>query len=131
MILKEVISAADKQEFLLLPIQLYKDSAQWIRPLDKDIESVFDPERNKTFRTGECIRWILKNESNEAIGRIAAFYDNKIVNKGNDQPTGCLGFFECINDQRAAFMLFDQCKQWLQSKGMQAMDGPVNFGSRD
>ncbi len=131
MIIKEVISAADKQEFLLLPVRLYKNSPQWIRPLDKDIESVFDPEKNKTFRTGECIRWILKNENNETIGRIAAFYDNKIINKGNDQPTGSFGLFECIDDQGAAFMLFDQCKQWLQSKGMEAMDGPVNFGNRD
>jgi hypothetical protein len=42
-----------------------------------------------------------------------------------------MGFFECINDQTAAFRLFDEAKQWLQSKGMEAMDGPVNFGSRD
>ena len=28
-------------------------------------------------------------------------------------------------------MLFDACKKWLQSKGMEAMDGPINFGSRD
>lgn len=131
MTIKEVISEADRREFLHFPIRLYKESPQWIRPLDKDIESVFDPEKNKSFRTGECIRWILKNDAGETIGRVAAFYDNKIVNKGNDQPTGGFGFFECINDQRAAFMLLDQCKQWLQSKGMEAMDGPVNFGSRD
>lgn len=131
MTIREVVNADDQREFLYLPLQLYKDSKQWIRPLDKDIESVFDPEKNKSFRTGECARWILKNENNETIGRVAAFYDTKIANKGNDQPTGGLGFFECINDQRAAFMLFDQCKQWLRSKGMEAMDGPVNFGSRD
>ena len=131
MTIKEVINADDQREFLHLPLRLYKDSAQWIRPLDKDIEAVFDPEKNKSFRTGECVRWILKNEKQETIGRVAAFFDNKLTNKGNDQPTGGLGLFECINDQRAAFMLFDQCKQWLQSKGMEAMDGPVNFGSRD
>lgn len=131
MTIKEVVNADEQRAFLLLPLRLYKGSEQWIRPLDKDIESVFDPEKNKSFRTGECVRWILKNDNNETIGRIAAFYDNKIVNKGNDQPTGGIGFFECINDQHAAFMLFDQCKQWLQSKGMEAMDGPVNFGSRD
>jgi hypothetical protein len=28
-------------------------------------------------------------------------------------------------------MLFDQCKTWLQSKGLEAMDGPINFGNRD
>jgi len=127
----EVITADDRKEFLQLPVRLYKDSPQWIRPLDKDIESTFEPEKNKSFRSGECIRWILKNDSGETIGRIAAFYDNKIVNKANDQPTGGIGFFECIEDQRVAFLLFDQGKQWLQSKGMEAMDGPVNFGSRD
>jgi len=129
--IREVVSKADRQEFLSLPLKLYKDFPQWIRPLDKDIESVFDPEKNKSFRTGECIRWILQNDKGETIGRVAAFYDKKISMKGNDQPTGGLGLFECINDQAAAFLLFDQCKQWLQSKGMEAMDGPVNFGSRE
>ena len=28
-------------------------------------------------------------------------------------------------------MLFDQCKSWLQARGMEAMDGPINFGNRD
>lgn len=128
---KEVISKYDQQEFLGLPQQLYKDSRHWIRPLDKDIEWVFDPQRNKSFRSGECIRWILQNENGETIGRVAAFYDKRIVHKGNEQPTGGFGLFECTNDQAAAFALFDLCKQWLQAKGMEAMDGPVNFGDRD
>jgi len=129
--IREVVSKGDRQEFLSLPLKLYKDFPHWIRPLDKDIEGVFDPKKNKSFRTGECIRWILQNDDGETIGRVAAFHDKKISMKGNDQPTGGLGLFECINDQAAAFFLFDQCKQWLQSKGMEAMDGPVNFGSRD
>jgi hypothetical protein len=131
MILKEVISPDDQREFLLLPVRLYKNSTHWIRPLDQDVSAVFDQDKNKTFRHGECIRWILKNDSGEVIGRVAAFYDNKIIRKGNDQPTGGMGFFECINNQDAAFLLFDQCKTWLQSKGMEAMDGPINFGNRD
>ena len=28
-------------------------------------------------------------------------------------------------------MLFDAARDWLKTKGMEAMDGPVNFGSRD
>ena len=127
----EVITPQHKHEFLQLPINLYKGETHWIRPLDKDIESVFDPEKNKTFRHGECIRWILQNDQGETIGRVAAFVNQKIVNKGNDQPTGGMGFFECVKDRQAAFMLFDQCKHWLISKGMEAMDGPINFGSRD
>jgi len=129
--IREVVSKDDRREFLSLPLKLYKDFPRWIWPLDKDIEAVFDPEKNKSFRSGECIRWILQNDSGETIGRVAAFYDKKISMKGNDQPTGGLGLFECTNDQSAAFLLLDQCKQWLESKGMEAMDGPVNFGSRE
>jgi hypothetical protein len=127
----EVTSPSHIREFIMLPVRLYKNEPTWIRPLDKDIESVFDHEKNKTFRHGECIRWILVNEKNETIGRVAAFVNEKSVKKGNDQPTGGMGFFECIQDQAAAFTLFDACKKWLQSKGMEAMDGPINFGPRD
>ncbi|NOS54984.1 MAG: hypothetical protein HOP37_01860 [Cyclobacteriaceae bacterium] len=128
---KEVLTKADEREFLLFPLTLYKNLPQWIRPLDKDVENVFNPEKNKTYRHGECIRWVLKNDQGIVIGRVAAFIDQKTLNKGNDQPTGGMGFFECINDRQAAFALFDQCKNWIESKGAQAMDGPINFGSRD
>jgi hypothetical protein len=127
----EVTSPEHIREFLLFPVELYRHEKKWIRPLDKDIESVFDPEKNKTFRHGECIRWILQGADGKTIGRVAAFVNEKTVKKGNDQPTGGMGFFDCINDQKAAFLLFDTCKAWLQSKGMEAMDGPINFGSRD
>jgi hypothetical protein len=131
MTLREVVNNKDRREFLFLPTKLYEAFPKWIRPLDKDIEWVFDPEKNKSFRTGECVRWILQNGKGETIGRVAAFYDKKIAHKGNEQPTGGLGLFECINDQAAAFILLNRCRQWLQAKGMEAMDGPVNFGSRD
>lgn len=129
--IQEVITQQQVEEFLMLPVKLYKNEPNWIRPLDKDIDAVFDKRLNKAFRHGECIRWILLNNNNETIGRVAAFVNQKTATKGNDQPTGGMGFFECINDQAAAFMLFDQCRKWLESKGMEAMDGPVNFGSRD
>ena len=127
----EVTTGQHKKEFLLLPVRLYKHTPQWIRPLDKDIESVFDKDKNKTFRHGECVRWILCDDKGETIGRVAAFFNEKTVHKNNDQPTGGMGFFECVNDRQAAFMLFDRCKTWLQQKGMEAMDGPINFGSRE
>ena len=129
--IKEVLTQQDKKEFINLPIRLYKNSSNWIRPLDADVEGVFDPIKNKTFHHGECARWLLANEAGETIGRVAAFINQKIISKGNDQPTGGMGFFECIDDQQAAFVLFDQCKQWLQERGMEAMDGPINFGNRD
>jgi len=127
----EVKDRKSSKEFIRLAISIYKDYPKWIRPLDSDLEAVFDPNKNKYFRHGECIRWILKNTSGKVIGRVAAFFHKKIALKGNDQPTGGMGFFECINNKTAAFMLFDQCKTWFKEKGMEAMDGPINFGERN
>lgn len=127
----EVSNKAQAQEFIKLPVRLYKNSPKWIRPLDKDIDAVFDPKKNKTFRNGECIRWILEDNRGKVIGRVAAFINKKTVSKDNDQPTGGMGFFECINDKEAAFLLFDTCKEWLIKNEMEAMDGPINFGERD
>lgn len=131
MTIHQVSSPADIREFIQLPVRLYKNAPHWIRPLDKDIESVFNPEKNKTFRNGTCCRWILRDTNQVVIGRVAAFINGKTTNKGNDQPTGGMGFFDCIENKEAAFLLFNACKQWLQEKGMEAMDGPINFGERD
>lgn len=127
----EVTTPAHQREFLMLPVRLYANNPYWIRPLDKDVNGVFDKALNKSFQQGECIRWILQNDQHETIGRVAAFINQKTIHKGNDQPTGGMGFFECINDRQAAFMLFDACEHWLHERGMEAMDGPINFGTRD
>lgn len=127
----EVTTAANIRAFLDFPVTLYKNHTNWIRPLDNDIEDVFNKKKNKSFQHGEATRWILENEQGAVIGRVAAFINTKTTNKGNDQPTGGIGFFDCIKDQSAAFLLFDTCKKWLQDRGMEAMDGPINFGNRD
>ena len=120
-----------EKEFIMLPVRLYKNEPCWIRPLDKDVQAVFDPQKNKTFKHGVCTRWLLQDETGTTIGRIAAFVNDKTKLKDNHQPTGGVGFFECIDDQRAANTLFDTAKEWLEGQGMEAMDGPINFGDRD
>jgi len=127
----EVQNKKTAKEFLRLPIRLYKNEPQWIQPMDRDIEGVFNPETNKYFRHGRCARWILKDHNGATVGRLAAFVNDRTAKKNNDQPTGGVGFFECVNDQKAANLLFDTGKKWLATQGMEAMDGPINFGERD
>jgi hypothetical protein len=126
-----VLDTNSEKEFLKVPLVIYKDDPNFIRPLDKDVNDVFDPEKNKAFRFGKCSRWILKDNDDGLVGRIAAFVNKKYKNKGDEQLTGGVGFFECIDNQEAADMLFDVAKSWLMQHGMEAMDGPINFGERD
>ncbi|MFM2360857.1 MAG: hypothetical protein RLY16_2850 [Bacteroidota bacterium] len=127
-----VVNAKDtEKKFIEVAVQLYANDSKWIRPLDKDINDVFDQNKNKAYRFGETIRWILLDDTGKLIGRIAAFVNKKYKNKGDDVAAGGMGFFECINQQDAANLLLDTAKNWLLEKGMQSMDGPINFGERD
>jgi len=109
---------------------IYKGDPTFVCPLDNDIEAIFDPQQNSYFRNGDARRWILKDDHGHLIGRVAAFYNWDKANK-YEQPTGGLGFFECIDDKDAAFLLFDTCRDWLEKEGLEAMDGPVNFGENE
>lgn len=130
----ELVEVNNKQkeiEFLKVHIYINKNNPNWIRPLDKDVIAVFDPKKNKAFRQGEVIRWLLKDDNKKLIGRIAAFVNKQYKNKGDNLKVGGIGFFDCIDNQEAANLLFDTAKTWLQQRGMEAMDGPINFGERD
>lgn len=130
MTIAEVKSQKDQQDFLDLARIIYADDANFICPLDQDIEATFHPETNSFYQHGSCIRWVLRANTGELIGRIAAFINDKKAYQ-HDIPTGGIGYFECINDQKAANLLFDTAKKWLSDKGMKAMDGPINFGEND
>lgn len=127
----EVKNAATAADFIKVNVLMNKSNPNYIRPLDNEVNDTFDKNKNKHYKHGETKRWVLKDEKGKLIGRIAAFTHSKYVNKGTEFATGCVGFFDCINNQQAANKLFDVAKEWLQSKGMEAMDGPVNFGDRD
>src|ERR1700761_9555507 len=130
MVITEVKDKTTKKAFLDVTRIIYKNDDNWVCPLDNDIEAVFDPKKNNFHQFGKCTRWILRDDNGQLIGRVAAFINNKKA-FNYEQPTGGMGFFECINDQTAAFLLFDTAKNWLKQNGMQAMDGPINFGEND
>jgi len=126
----EVKDPEGEKVFLRIPLMIFRKDPNWIRPLDQDIRDVFDPKKNKYFRHGEAIRWVLRDRRGKYVGRVAAFINRHTIKKYK-YPVGGMGFFECIDDKEAAFMLFDQCKHWLEEREMKAMDGPINFGERD
>jgi hypothetical protein len=124
----EVVSKKHEEQFLAVVDDIYRGDLSYIRPLDGMVRAIFDASENRLLADGKAVRFLLFDEATDRpIGRIAAF-----VNAGKaftySQPTGGIGFFECTNNRQAAFALFDKAKQWLTDQGMQAMDGPINFG---
>lgn len=129
-----IVEVTDKrtlEDWTRLPWRIYAQDANWIPHLKQDVEKVFDPAKNKLLQEGAIVRWVLYGDDGAAIGRIAAFVNPKTARTDRQQPTGGCGFFECIDGQQAANLLFDQARDWLKTRGMEAMDGPVNLGERN
>ena len=125
----KVINKYDISEFHNLVFYLYKEDKNWIPHITQEVESVFNPQKNSFHKDGEITRYILKNKQ-QTIGRIAVFVSNKKIKKEN-LKTGGIGFFECINNQKAANILFETAIDWLKKRNIEAMDGPINFGEKE
>lgn len=128
-----IIPVADARttgQWMRVPWYIYKADKNWIPHLKQDVEKVFAPATNKLLKEGKAMRWVLTDDRGVNIGRIAAFINPKTAYT-ETQPTGGMGFFECINDQAAANLLLDTARDWLKAKGMEAMDGPINLGDRN
>jgi len=128
----EIILVETKKEekrFFDLPLFIYKEDPNWIPHVIQDVKKVFDSSQNRLFRTGKLQRWLLQEDGKD-IGRVSAFVNTKYAS-AMDFPTGGIGFFECINDQKAANLMFDIAIDWLRMEGMKAVDGSINFGEKN
>ena len=128
--IEEVTTCRQRKEYLNLPKRIYRNNRAWVHPLDNDMEAPFDPARNELLKKGEITRWIVRDTRGQTVGRIAAFY-NLDMAAIYEQPTGGAGYFESIDSQEVANLLFDTARDWLTARGMEAMDAPINFGDRD
>ena len=130
MLLQEVNNTGSKNGFLEVARKLYKNDKVWVCPLDQDINNVFDPKRNLFFTHGEATRWVMKDDNGNLIGRIGAFINEKKA-EFDGKRGGGVGFFECIDNQNAANLLFDTAKAWLVKRNVNYIIGPINFGEND
>ncbi len=129
-VVTEVSDLLQIKQFHKFPSELYRKDRNWCRPLEVSVEEIFDKKKNKQLVDGQIARWLVKDAQGNCLGRIAAFYTADSWTHF-EQPTGGIGFFDSINDQNVATLLFDTAKEWLLGYQMEAMDGPVNPGMRD
>jgi len=124
----EVKSSAQEDQFFNMTSFIYKDDSNYISPLRNDIDDVFS-SKNKSYKPETTKRFLVTNQG-QIVGRIAAFVNSKTVNAEKIRVGG-LGFYECIDDIDVSKLLFDTALNWLESLGIQAVDGPINLGERD
>jgi hypothetical protein len=118
------------QQFIDLPCKIYKDTAQWVPPLESDNKRIFNRQRNPFYRHSKASFYLAVSADGAAIGRVAIIY-NQPYNDFNRERTAFFYLFECIDDFEVAKALFKQGFDWATSQGLNKVIGPRGFSSLD
>ncbi len=119
----------EKKKFLEFPYSHYKDDPHFVPPLRMDQKKLIDTKSNPYYNNAEAVFFIAEHEGKIA-GRISATVDRR-YNKEHNTKTGHFGFFECIDHQPTADLLFRVAEDWLRDKGMEKVLGPASPGMMD
>jgi len=117
------------KEFIKIPWQIYKGDVNWVPPLISDVEFILG-ENNPFWEHADKELYLAYNEQGKVVGRIAAVIDHNYI-KFQGENAGFFGFYESENDTRTAKALFDSVFDWLKSKGIEKMRGPMNPSTND
>ena len=118
-----VTSKKDFKEFFKTPWYIYKNDNNWVAPFWIEYRDFFN-KKNLYWTHSKC-KLFIASKNNKVVGRIAAIIDYKFL-KTAGKNIGYFGFFECINEYDCANALFKRAMDWLSSKGMIIMRGPIN-----
>jgi hypothetical protein len=120
---EEITNLKSFKKFYNLPFLIYKDDSYWVPQFFKEIKDFFK-SKNPFWKHAECILFVI-SKNNKIVGRIAGIIDYKYCEKVN-KNIGFFGFFECIEDFSYAEALFESVENWLKSKKMKVMRGPID-----
>lgn len=124
-----VTTKEERKQFLDFPYSHYEEDEHWIAPLKMEQKKLIDKEKNAFFKNGN-IAMFLASQNGEVCGRIAAIEDHRF-NKFHNTNIGFFGFFECIDDESVAKLLFKVATDWLSERGYSDVLGPSNPSMMD
>jgi len=126
---KIVSSKQDLNRFILFPHELYRGNPFWVPDLISAEKTLLTPGKHP-FHDHAQSRLFLAEQDGRIAGRISAHINHNHNTFHNDR-VGFFGFFECIDSNKAASTLFKSAADFLRSKGMDTVRGPMNFSTNE
>lgn len=125
----DLASRRDVRDFMRLPFNLYRGIPQWVPPLWPSERARFSPDY-PFYRHSEAAFFIVRDGDGNAVGRLAVL-DHRPHNEYRSSHDALLYLYECIDDNRAARLLFDAAEGWARERGLTRLVGPKGFLTND
>jgi hypothetical protein len=117
------------RDFLDLPFRIYRDTPQWVPPLQGDERLRLDPKRYPFYKHSAAA-FFLAYQDDLPVGRLAVL-DNHLYNEYNHETTAFFYMFECQPLPDAAHGLFEAAFAWARGRDLERMLGPKGFTALD
>ncbi len=127
-LVRPVVSAADRRAFVDLAWAVYRDDPAWVPPLKSEVHGLLNPKTNPWFGHARAKLWLAERDG-RPVGRISAQVDD-LVQTHMGAGTGQWGMFEAL-DGEAAAALIATAETWLREQRMTRSLGPISLSIWD
>ncbi|MDX9726179.1 MAG: hypothetical protein RBT38_07325 [Bacteroidales bacterium] len=128
-VVKEVLTRRELREFIYLPAKIHKNDPGWLPPIYNDEWLLFNKKKNRSYQYADAIFFIALKD-NKPAGRIMGLINNR-YNDIRNEKNGRFCFMECYNDPEVAAALLSKVEEWVTSRGMEKIVGPLGFSDKD
>jgi hypothetical protein len=125
---RPVETKADRQAFVNLAWDVYRDDPAWVPPLKDEVHGLITPGKNPWFEHAKAKFWLATRDG-KVVGRISAQVD-ELVQQHMGAGTGQWGMLE-TTDGEAAAALIATAEGWLREQGMTVAMGPISLSIWD
>jgi GNAT superfamily N-acetyltransferase len=126
--IRPVETKADKQAFVNLAWDVYRDDPAWVPPLKDEVHGLITPGKNPWFEHAKAKFWLATRDG-KPVGRISAQVD-ELVLEHMGKGTGQWGMLE-TRDAEVASALIATAEDWLREQGMTSALGPISLSIWD
>lgn len=123
-IVKRIEHKKDMDDFFAIPSFVYCNFKHYIPESRNTIESLLDTNKNPYFMKAEQALFVCY-KSGSPVARCFVSINNNVDDFGGVK-TAYFGFFECINDFKAAECLFLEAEKYCRNKKALKIEGPFS-----
>lgn len=125
----EVKTKEDLEKFYEIYRRVYRDNPYFVYPIKKDYLKYINGENNDLAKYPH-IKLMAIDENKNCLARLITFIDTEL-NSINGLKVGYITEYEAIDDLEASKMILDAAIEFLKSKGMEIVKGPVALPGGD
>jgi hypothetical protein len=117
----------DTSDFVNAGYEVFGTDPSWIPPLELMLRERLDPAKDPFYRHADVALFTAWKHG-RLVGRTSATVDRTWLETWRDD-TGHFGYFDTLDDVEVASALLGAAEEWLRSRGMKRMNGPMSLSA--